>query len=652
MEYFNVHNIYDNIGYMPEEYYRIGVVFIYNDDTRSAVYNLRGCAFTSMFQWNFYNEVLNDGDSAININDLFIGNSTGNTKGVFKMPYVNLIASSGNINTINLKFAIPAYIASTLATLNIKGCYFVRQSRIPVFLTQGYSIGVSDTAHIPMLGTLDDKQKLWYSTDTFLEKTPDHIKIIPQRYSTNENVTSCGLFCPDAIMSQQLHSLFTGSNFVLKEVGSYTASGLRMDLENTIEQYPDKKVQLLKSESKDGAVINRELVYIPRNSSYRSYKNHVFSSKAGSSVDVKSLRSVEGSEYSFELNAACVRGEFTPYIGVISEQMADTDVLNPNSIYNIYTTEYGTSKDKVKQAIKKRAYNYSEYTAICDPLTVQNTTAEIYAVCARGDCFTCTTQHKFMNNFLDPVAPLNTIQVKSEIKYGKSKKGQSEEIVQSLWKNSDQIDAAAWLEINTSDVNSVDFGHYVSAKYMSNFNHNLRSIDQQNVDEVALYGSPRQFLPYAYDVSGVGFKIPESGIHNSGLSSTRTIIPHFEAEQVPFINKHFDTRIAFSNISSTSSFANGYRVFSGVSYQDIERTYGAIVKILPLGQNLFCVFEHGCGIIPVNEKALMSTTTGQSIHLYGAGVLQEQVTVVSQDYGSTWEDSIVVTPNGIYGVDT
>ena len=38
--------------------------------------------------------------------------------------------------------------------------------------------------------------------------------------------------------------------------------------------------------------------------------------------------------------------------------------------------------------------------------------------------------------------------------------------------------------------------------------------------------------------------------------------------------------------------------------------------------------------------------------MYGAGVLQEQVTVISQDYGSTWEDSIVVTPNGIYGVDT
>jgi hypothetical protein len=30
----------------------------------------------------------------------------------------------------------------------------------------------------------------------------------------------------------------------------------------------------------------------------------------------------------------------------------------------------------------------------------------------------------------------------------------------------------------------------------------------------------------------------------------------------------------------------------------------------------------------------MSTTTGQSIHLYGAGVLQEQVSLITSDFGS------------------
>ena len=50
MEYFNPMNVYNNLGYMPEEYYRIGIVYIYNDDSKSAVYNLRGCEFESMYQ--------------------------------------------------------------------------------------------------------------------------------------------------------------------------------------------------------------------------------------------------------------------------------------------------------------------------------------------------------------------------------------------------------------------------------------------------------------------------------------------------------------------------------------------------------------------------------------------------------------------------
>jgi hypothetical protein len=48
----------------------------------------------------------------------------------------------------------------------------------------------------------------------------------------------------------------------------------------------------------------------------------------------------------------------------------------------------------------------------------------------------------------------------------------------------------------------------------------------------------------------------------------------------------------------------------------------------------------------------MATTTGQSIHLYGAGVLQSRVSVVTPDFGSIWPESIIKTPIGVYGVDT
>lgn len=56
--------------------------------------------------------------------------------------------------------------------------------------------------------------------------------------------------------------------------------------------------------------------------------------------------------------------------------------------------------------------------------------------------------------------------------------------------------------------------------------------------------------------------------------------------------------------------------------------------------------------MPVNEKALLATQTGQSIHMYGAGVLQNQISVINPDFGSIWQDSIIRTPIGVYGVDT
>jgi hypothetical protein len=170
---------------------------------------------------------------------------------------------------------------------------------------------------------------------------------------------------------------------------------------------------------------------------------------------------------------------------------------------------------------------------------------------------------------------------------------------------------------------------------MSNYNLNIRAINDQNTDERALYGNYRSFYPLDSNINIASFKLPESKILPLGNSATLRCLPYYISEQVPFVKKHFDNRIAFSNVQANDSFANSYRVFTGLAYQDIERTYGAIVKLVPLSSSLFCVFEHGCGIVPINEKALLSTAQGQSIHLYGSQVIQPQVTVVSQDYGST-----------------
>jgi hypothetical protein len=46
-----------------------------------------------------------------------------------------------------------------------------------------------------------------------------------------------------------------------------------------------------------------------------------------------------------------------------------------------------------------------------------------------------------------------------------------------------------------------------------------------------------------------------------------------------------------------------------------------------------CVFEHGIGILPVNQQALLQTQGG-TLSLGGAGVLQSNVQLISGDFGS------------------
>ena len=180
----------------------------------------------------------------------------------------------------------------------------------------------------------------------------------------------------------------------------------------------------------------------------------------------------------------------------------------------------------------------------------------------------------------------------------------------------------------------------------------LRSEDRTNVQEMALIGNARSFYP----VSGMSIssthKIPDTMVLNTGYSATVGAKEYYEVPNVPYLKEIYDNRIMYSTLQVKDEFKNGYRVFAPMAYKDIDRQYGAIVKLLPWGTNIMCIFEHGIGILPINEKALLSTLSGQSIHLYGAGVLQDNISLISDKFGSIWQDSIIKTDIGIYGVDT
>ena len=58
--YYNVKNQYYYTGYWPDEYYRFGVVFIFNNNLLSPVFNIQGVDFQTLSKDSDPSEVFLD----------------------------------------------------------------------------------------------------------------------------------------------------------------------------------------------------------------------------------------------------------------------------------------------------------------------------------------------------------------------------------------------------------------------------------------------------------------------------------------------------------------------------------------------------------------------------------------------------------------
>jgi hypothetical protein len=138
-----------------------------------------------------------------------------------------------------------------------------------------------------------------------------------------------------------------------------------------------------------------------------------------------------------------------------------------------------------------------------------------------------------------------------------------------------------YYKINRGDLNSAPMGMWVTFKLLSSYNLGLRAEDRNNTEEMALMGNPRSFYPLNSMSVSSNAKISESKLLNSGYSATVSAKEYYELGNVPYVKNIFDNRVAYSNIQVVDDFKNGYRVFSEIAYQVIDRQYGAIVKLLP-----------------------------------------------------------------------
>lgn len=656
-EYYNPLNIYYKLGYWPGEIYRLGIVYQMADDSLSPVFNLRGHKFNKAAkyengQWrdeefNYsssspYAELMNKDDPDKPVmnyipTDEFILEDAylDNTKGVFRNPDdFSVVQHDGERGVYPLYYEISLNddVREQLRINGVKGFFIVRQKRIPITLAQGLSIGTDKISFTPML--YDDQQinptsnvAKGYIGESFISSpksmtgersigsglmlTTDYLS----RRITTDYKQSSGLLSLDACVNPSLQSVLDGTQYTFQPV--WKANVGRDNRRYYLGKYLPVDTSYFQKTS---------AVYVNSDVPLKYVNGIGFSTRAGMAEDVKGVAFFGQRDYA-KITNKLIRGVFCPFVGL-------TGALQDNHIYNLRIQNYSSVFEK--EYFQIRTNDNSSFFAVTDRYELSNPQPiKVY----RGDCFTNTVTLRLQRNFVDSDTPVNENIVKPDT-WKENYKGYME------------TTAEDWLNINRSDVNAVPMGTWVTFKCLSNYNLGLRSVDSTNTDEMAIMGSARDFFPHSSTSVSTGKKMEESWLYNDGYSASVGHKRNLAAPDVPYIKDLFDNRIMFSNVQVDDDFRNAYRIFQGLSFKDIDRQYGAIVKLIPWGVNLFCVFEHGLALIPINEKALMATATGQSIHMYGAGVIQNQVSLITPDFGSIWPESVIRTPVGIYGVDT
>ena len=302
-----------------------------------------------------------------------------------------------------------------------------------------------------------------------------------------------------------------------------------------------------------------------------------------------------------------------------------------------------------------RMTDHSEYSAISDrfdiaecknsPKTLVQAQDKPYYFqtdCYRGDCYICQFTQRINRNFNDSSSPYN------------------ESIVDpKTWRNYNLEANESFSKINVGDVNAVELGMWVTFRVRSNYNLNIRTIDNSYVAEEAECGHPRGYYPYHPMSTDGSYKIPEAQVYNLGFSKSLSERYNFEQPDVPYIRNWFGTRVMYSDISITDGYKNGYRTFKGTAYRDYTREHGSITKIVELGGNLIVVFEHGIGFLEINERAVAAQAQSGNVYITSNNVLPEKVTILSDAFGSQWADSGLKVPvntgatsSVIFGVDT
>ena len=121
---------------------------------------------------------------------------------------------------------------------------------------------------------------------------------------------------------------------------------------------------------------------------------------------------------------------------------------------------------------------------------------------------------------------------------------------------------------------------------------------------------------------------------------------------VPFHGTEYPTRIRYSHRFEPDNLQNGYLSWDLAAYHDYNTFSGPINRIMADGSVLVSVQHRAISIHPVNREALLRDNASEGELLVGTGdVLPQKANVLTSEYGTQHQWSVIKTDRGIYGYD-
>ena len=336
-----------------------------------------------------------------------------------------------------------------------------------------------------------------------------------------------------------------------------------------------------------------------------------------------------------------------------NDPYATSNYVNfPTNDLNISGTDNGDWTYRVQHEGIRFAVLANIYDSADGPMPISNWKNKYSNLSFAETYFAVTkrfTLQEIKNRFLDPVAPTPFVDVfggdcyinysYKRASYGAGIDGVPTATDPSLYREG-ELSAGLYPK-----------GFVFPLVMESNYNTSLRTFEFKDLVESGIYGKERTFYPIDNIDSLRSSRQLESKGVNQGYNYDNSEVTKVALnDRAPVLNINYDTRVLVSEPSVSGSFTNGYTNFSGLNFRDYTKHLGSITKVIAHNNYLFCIQERGIGVVPMNQRTMVSEQQG-GVFLDNAQLLDSKLQMISTEYGSTQQFSIIKTDQSIYGCD-